>query len=141
MVGNERQRAILSWANSCTRSALAAGCLAVLILNGGCGTSVSPEQEAAIKRIQYLGGRVSFTNGGYKVDMIGTQVEDNDLAQFQHIKNLKAVDLQGTRVTDDGLKELESIKTLVYVRLSRTRASRDAVKQLKEALPNADIEY
>lgn len=100
----------------------------------GCGTSLTPEQTAAISKLQDLGGRVDFNRGGYEVSLKETQTEDRDLVHLQKIPNLKTLDLQATRITDAGLANLQSIQTLEYVVLSRTAVTHEGVENLKKSL-------
>lgn len=100
----------------------------------GCGTSLTPEQTAAIGKLQDLGGQVNFKRGGYEVNLKGTQTEDRDLVHLQKIPNLKLVDLQATRVTDAGLAHLQPIQTLEYVILTRTAVTSEGVEKLKKSL-------
>jgi len=60
-----------------TRRAFWAACLIVLGALSGCGGSkISPEQKAAMSRIQDLGGRVNIASGGgYEIDLTGTAVD------------------------------------------------------------------
>jgi hypothetical protein len=115
---------------------------AVLTLVGlivGCGTSLTPEQTAAISKLQSLGGQVNFNHGGYEVSLRGTQTEDRDLVHLQKIPNLKTLDLQATRITDAGLAYLEPIQTLEYVVLSRTAVTDAGVENLKKSLSKTEF--
>jgi len=105
----------------------------------GCGSKISPEQKAAMLKIQDIGGRINYRNGGYQVDLTRTGVEDKDLKVLQHIVNLKVVELEGTQITNEGLEHLEAIETLVGVSVQRTRVTREGVQKLKVALPKADV--
>ncbi len=121
--------------------AMAAACLIALGAAGGCGAKISPEQKAAMAKIQDLGGKVNFKHGGYNVDLTKTPVEDQDLADLKAFSNLKILGLQGTRITDAGLVHLHSIGSLESVNLERTIATRAGVASLKKALPKADVKF
>jgi hypothetical protein len=121
--------------------AMAAACLIALGAAGGCGAKISPEQKAAMTKIQDLGGNVNFKNGGYTVDLTKTPVEDKDLADLKAFSNLKILRLQGTQITDEGLVHLQSIGSLEFINLERTIATRAGVESLKKALPNADVKF
>lgn len=120
---------------------MAAAYLVAVAAVSGCGANVSPEQKAALAKIQDLGGSVTFKNGGYKVDLTNTPVEDKDLESLKHIANLKRVDLQGTRIGDDGLQHLSSITSLEIIVLQRTVATRNGIEKLKKALPKTDVQF
>lgn len=109
----------------------------------GCGgTKVSPEQRAAMSKLQDIGGRVNIASGGgYKVDLTKTAVEDRDLEHLHHIANLKSVDLQGTRITDEGLEHLKAIATLKSLSLERTTVTRAGVEDLRKSLPEVDVRF
>ncbi len=98
-----------------------------------------PEQTEAISKLQNLGGKVAFKNGGYTVDMRQTPVEDANLAVLKDIGNLKSLDLQGTRVTDAGLEHLRSLTSLDYVRLEATLVTKEGAESLKKSLPDTDV--
>ena len=121
------------------RLALSAACLIVLGSLAGCGAKISPEQKAAMVKIQDLGGRVNYLNGGYKVDLTKTPFEDRDLESLKHIARLKNIDLQGTQITDEGLEHLLSIETLEYISVQRTGVTHEGADKLKKALPKADV--
>lgn len=120
---------------------MAAVSLIVLGALAGCGAKFSPEQTAAMAKIQELGGRVNYRNGGYQVDFTNTPVEDKDLEILKHIPNLRSVRLQGTPITDAGLPVLVSITSLEAIWLQRSYVTREGVDNLKKALPNADVQY
>jgi hypothetical protein len=107
----------------------------------GCKGPVSPEQAAAMTKIQDLGGRTNFKHGGYEIDLTNTGVEDEDLACLKHFPNLKNVDLRGTRVTDKGLVHLQGITTLEFVSLQRSLVSPAAADSLGKQLPKAYVSH
>jgi len=111
----------------------------LLGLVAGCGGSLNEEQLAAVAKMQQLGGRVSFSRGGYEIDMSTTAIQDADLVQLQRIPNLRTLDLQNTRVTDAGLAHLKPIETLEMVILVRTMVTREAAQDLQKSLPKAQI--
>jgi hypothetical protein len=110
-------------------------CLWAALLVSGCGSPTSPEQQAALGKIQALGGKVSYEHGGYKVDLVGSQVADADLEHLTHVQGLRELDLRGTRVTDAGLKHLQAVATLEVLNLQRTAVTNEGVAQLKGAKP------
>jgi hypothetical protein len=113
----------------------------LIALVAGCGTSLTPEQTAAIGKLQELGARINFKRGGYEVNLTDTLVEDKDLVHLQMIPNLKTLDLNGTRISDSGLEQLRSIDSLEFVDLTRTTATPDGVEHLRKSLPNTDVRF
>ncbi len=92
-------------------------------------------------KLQNLGGRIDFRQGGYKVDLTKTPVEDKDLVHLQRVPKLKILDLQGLQITDEGLKFIEPIDTLELVFLQRTLATKEGVEALRKSHPKADIQF
>jgi hypothetical protein len=111
----------------------------LLLLVVGCGKSASPEHAAAMSKLQQLGARVNFKNGGYEVDLRQTAIADGDLVHLQKIDNLRTVQLANTRISDDGLEHLKPIKTLVHVDLTGAAVTRDGLAELRKSLPEAAI--
>jgi hypothetical protein len=133
MVRGERYRRTF-WSRPL--AALACG---LLCLVAGCGDSASPEQTAAIARLQQLGARINFKRGGYEVDLKESAISNGDLVHLQKISNLRTVQLVRTRISDDGLEYLKPIKTLEHVDLTGPLVSRQALAELKQALPDATV--
>jgi hypothetical protein len=124
---------------SLTAPATMLACLLVVAAISGCGTGVTPQQKAAMTKIQDLGGKINFEGGGYKVDLTGTQIQNKDLEHLKEFANLQELDLRGTQITDAGLAHLEVLTSLQFVRLERTATTREGVKRLKAARPNLDV--
>ena len=116
-------------------------CLLLLVAVGGCGTAMTPEQQAAMSKVSELGGKVNFTNGGYTIDLTNTPVEDEDLVVLKDIPKLQTLDLQGTRITNEGLPHIQAIESLQLLFLGRTGATREAIKEFKAARPNVDVRF
>jgi hypothetical protein len=116
-------------------------CMTALASVVGCGTRMSPEQQAAMSNIRAAGGRVFYESGGYRVDLHACPIEDTDLEQLQYIPNLKTVDVSGTLVTDESLPHWEKLKTLKSIQIERTAMTPEGVAALQKALPDADIRY
>jgi hypothetical protein len=120
---------------------LALTCLLAVGASGGCGGSVSADQKEALVKIQELGGRVNFKNGGYEVVLAKSAVEDQDLAQLTKIPKLKSVDLDSTRVSDKGIEHLHGISSLEFVSLRTTAVTREGITNLKKALPKIVVTH
>ncbi len=121
---------------------IVSGCaLAALLVAAGCGSAFTPEQKAAMNKVHFLGGKLSFKDGGYRVDFQQTPIEDKDLETLAHIGNITSLDLRGTRITDGALKYIEPIKTLEAVKIQRTGVTREGAEQLRKNLPNTQVEY
>jgi len=131
---------LLAYAKSPSRQL----CLIAALLAGslsGCSDPVPPEQAAAIAKYQALGGKVLFSNGGYQLELSGTQISNDDLADLKDIAKLRGVELRDTRITDEGLKHLEGLTNLKHVDLQRTPVSRAAIDALKKALPETQVKF
>jgi hypothetical protein len=114
-------------------------CLAALVAVVGCGGGLTPEHQAAFTEIQRIGGKIDFSEGGYRVDLASTQVSDEDLKLLKHIANLKEVDLRDTLISDKALPHLQAITTLEFISLERCGMSRDAIEQLKKSMPDVNV--
>ena len=82
-----------------------------------------PAEEAAIKAIKQLGGRVE--QDGKVVDLSYTKVTDADLKELAALKNLTTLDLSDTSVTGAGIKELAALKNLTTLHLCGPRMISD----------------
>jgi hypothetical protein len=121
-----------------------AGCFlalsfASLALWAGCAEPMPPEHVAAVSKMQGLGGKVQFEDGGLRLNMEGSRVEDADLEQLHNIKNLKTLDLRSTRITDKALETVQSLKSLNLVLLTGTAVSPEAIDALQKARPELNI--
>ena len=119
----------------------AAGLLATLAFVAGCGTGFTPEQKAAMNKVRFLGGKLTFKDGGYQVDLQQTPVEDKDLEILRQIGNVTSLDLRGTRVTDEGLPFIEQMTTLQNINVLRTGVTREGGMKLRQALPKAEVTF
>lgn len=114
---------------------LAAFCLVL----GGCAEPMPPEHVAAIARVQGLGAKVMFSNGGYQINLKKSRILDSDLPELHKIQNLKRLELQDTRITDEGLQEIAKIQTLEFVHLGGTSTTREGRAALQKARPEVDV--
>jgi len=117
---------------------LALVCLLISLI-AGCGGSMSPEQKEAFMKLQAVGARVNFKEGGYEVDLSNTVVSDNDLVHLKKIEKLKTLDLRNTPVTDAGLEHIRSIETLEFIGLPRLTVTPEGAESLRKSLPNAEV--
>ncbi len=105
----------------------------------GCADPLPEEHKATISRMQGLGGKVLFSDGGYALNMENSRLSDDDLKDLQHIHNLRVLHLQNTRVTDTGLPEIAKLKSLVRVYLAGTPTSREAREALAKQRPDLTV--
>lgn len=107
----------------------------------GCGTGLSPEQQAAMSAIRATGGVVSYQGGGYKVELKGRSIDNDDLAQLQAIPKLKSVGLLGTPINDEAIPYLTKITTLEIINIERTGITPEGAETLRKTFPEAEIMY
>jgi len=124
-------RRTLAWTLACL----------VLFFCTGCPKPLSPEHTAAVAKMQGVGGKVVFADGGYRVNMRMSNLEDGDIPKMNQIENLKIADLTDTRVSDKGLVELAKIKTLNRVMLTGTLTTIEGREQLKKSRPDIVVIY
>lgn len=106
----------------------------------GCGAAASPEHTKAVAKFQNLGGRVNIRDGGFEIDLKGTLVEDDDLAELKNIDNLKAVDLRRTRITKAAFDYLRPIQTLEVVLLSEnSEITEEDIDAFDAELQNVEV--
>ncbi len=74
----------------------------------GCGSPLTPEQKAAITKVQRMGAKINVRYGGYEVDLRGSNVANDELVALKDIDNLKSIDLRDTNITDEGLVHLKN---------------------------------
>ena len=96
-----------------------AGLLVILLAMtcGACFAHADEAEDAAVKFIQDLGGRITrdekAPNKPIVVVQLGsTKVTDAGLKHLVGLKQLRALFLADTKVTDAGLKELVKLKQL-----------------------------
>jgi hypothetical protein len=114
------------------------GVAILLALLAGC-SAPPPEHTAAISRMQGLGGKVLFADGGFRVNLSNSRVADDDLKELRNIQNLKGLDLTNTRITDQGLKQIEALKSVTSLTLTGTPTTRDAREALRKARPDMTV--
>ncbi len=116
---------------------LASSLVACLML--GCVKPMPPEHVAAISKMQGLGGKVLFENGGYRLNMADSRVTNDDLAHLANVENLKTLDLRNTQVSDEGIKKLVPLKSLNLVILAGSQVTAEGIEALKAARPDIKI--
>lgn len=119
------------------RLLLAASAVALLVL--GCAEPMPPEHVAAISKFQGLGGRVQFSEGGYRLNMANSRVQNADLQFLKDIRNLKALDLRGTEISDEGIDMLVPLKSMKSVAVTGSRITPEGAKKLEQARPDLSI--
>lgn len=112
---------------------LAAMLCAVL---AGCAEPMPPEHVATISRMQGMGGKVMFVEGGYRLSMQNTRITDEDLKDLHKVEKLVSLELQNTQITDEGLKEIAKLKSLAGVMLAGTPTTREGREALRKARPD-----
>ncbi len=114
---------------------------AVCVALGGCAEAMPPEHKAAVLRMQGLGGKVLFAEGGYRLNMQNSRITDEDLKDLHKVQNLKGLDLQGARITDEGLQEIAKLKSLVSVTLTGTPTTPEGREALRKARPDMTVKH
>lgn len=118
-------------------------CMSMSLLSlglwSGCAEPMPPEHVAAVSRMQGLGAKVQFEDGGLRLNMEGARVEDADLVHLHNIKNLKTLDIRGTRVTDKGLATIQSLKSLTSVLLTGAQVTTEGIDAMQKARPDLVI--
>ncbi len=114
-------------------------CCAAALLLAGCGNAMTPEQAAAISKYQNLGGDFFFQDGGYRLELNDTKVEDKNLDGLSELPTLTSISFRNTAVTDAGLKYLEPIKTLKKIDVTYTLVTPEGIDHLQKALPDVEI--
>jgi len=112
---------------------------AICLAFGGCAEPLPPEHKAAVARMQGLGGKVMFAEGGYRLNMQNSRLADDDLKELHKIRDLKVLDLEGTQITDEGLKEIAKLKSVVTVALAGTATTREGCQNLRKARPDMSV--
>ena len=73
------------------------------------------------------------------IDLAGTTVGDEGLAQLKEMKSLRQISLVNTPVTDKGLEHLANFPSLHDVWLSRKTISHEAMEKLKADRPDIRV--
>ncbi len=100
------------------------------------GGASKDEQDAAVKAIEKLGGKVvrdAKVPGMpvVEVDLGAFDVNDDDLVVLKPLKHLRKLAL-GSGINGGGLKEIKDLKNLQELNLTFTAVGDDALKHLKE---------
>lgn len=130
----------------CRRFALAkssrlslSGLALLLLAIVGCAEPLPPEHTAAISKMQGLGAKVTFYEGGYSLNLRQSRLEDADLKSMHDIQKLVLLDIRDTRVTDNGLEEIATLPDLIRVNLGGTMTTRDGIEALKQKRPDLEV--
>jgi hypothetical protein len=114
---------------------------AVCMALGGCAEALPPEHKAVVSRMQGLGGKVLFAEGGYRLNMQNSRISDDDLKELHKVQDLKGLDLQGAQITDEGLQEIAKLKSLVSVTLTGTPTTIEGRDALRKARPDMEVKH
>ena len=70
-----------------------------------------------------------------------SQITDACLAQLLPLANkLETLDIRGTRVSDNGIADLQRLSRLTLLRLKDSAISADGVEKIRKSLPNCKLE-
>jgi len=134
-----------------TRNRLTA--LTLLLLAGGAlfaaetsekkDVKFTPEQQAAIDKIQAHGGlvlRVASSTDTLDVlfNLAGKEGTDGVIGQVKALPKVVKLNLAGTDITDKGLAEIAGLKDLTHLHLERTKVTDAGLANLKGL---ASLEY
>src|SRR5262249_59328043 len=73
------------------------------------------------------------------LDLYGTSIDDDGLAQLKDLQHLRRTGLGGTSITDKGLAHLERLQALQWVWVPKDGVTREAVEKLKQARPGMNV--
>jgi hypothetical protein len=122
---------------------LAAAVLSLSLLSvglwSGCAEPMPPEHVAAVSKMQGLGAKVQFEDGGLRLNLGATRIEDADLEQLKNIQNLKTLDIRSTHITDKGLATLQSLKSLKAVLLTGAAMTPEGIDAFEKARPDITV--
>jgi hypothetical protein len=109
----------------------------------GCGSESSlgagERAEAAIKRVNQIGGSVVWESEIFAVTLSSTQVADDDLAILADLSDVQLLSLSHTSITDAGLRHLEHLSKLQTLELIDTKVTEKGLEKLRTALPATAI--
>ena len=88
--------------------------------------------------LAHLKGLVRL-RGIQSLDLHGTQVSDQGLADLSELDRVEELNLDETLVSDAGLNRLESVSGLRYLSLKGTQVTNQGVKKLKQSLSNCEL--
>jgi hypothetical protein len=125
------------------RGLLAASVLSLSVLSlglwSGCAEPMPPEHVAAVSKMQGLGAKVQFEDGGLRLNLAATRVEDADLEHLKNIQNLKTLDIRSTHITDKGLVTLQAIQPLKAVLLTGAAVTPEGIDAFEKARPDITV--
>ena len=113
--------------------------ITVLITLCGCTDQAEVERQA-VAAIQQLGGVVGIEDGKVVgVALIGSRIDDTELARLKVLTEVRTLTVGGPGVTDAGLVHLSVLPGLRSLVLTGTQVTAEGVTQLKQALPNLEV--
>jgi internalin A len=119
--------------------------MAAVVLILASAVSVRADEDAAVRAIESLGGKVTRDDKApgkpvVKVVLSGSRVTDAGLKELKQLKQINSLELSFCKeVTDAGLKELKELKQLKELNLLYTKVTAAGVADLKKALPDLKI--
>jgi len=109
--------------------------LTAVVLASFLGCSAGQSQNAAIDKLEELGGTVIGENTSkgvsYRLNLINTQITDDDLKVVPDIANVELLWLYNTPVTDAGMVHVAKLQQLTNLDLRRTKISDAGLEHLK----------
>jgi hypothetical protein len=73
------------------------------------------------------------------LDLYGTTVSDEGLAQLKDLQKLRSIGLGATPITDRGLDHLEKLQSLQYVWVPKATVTKSAIEKLKSERPDLNV--
>lgn len=73
------------------------------------------------------------------MDMTGSTLTDETLAQLKGLQKLRSFSFCNTQVTDEGLMQLDKLSSLQWVWVTKRAITQDGVDKLKAARPDMNI--
>jgi hypothetical protein len=95
--------------------------------------------QAALDRIEALGGHYVFDKTIQAASLAKTGVIGEDLALFKDIPSVQIIDLSETRVDDAGLERLADLNELETLVLVNTLISKSAIEAFRDSRPDVQV--
>lgn len=118
--------------------------LARRLLRGGSTISIVPEVSSAPNPVTVSDAQDLPSERFHIAGVIANgsrDLDDSVVTEFKGLTRLSAVDLDGSAITEDGLAQLRQVSTLRTVNLGYLRVAKASVDSLRQALPDAEISW
>jgi hypothetical protein len=102
-------------------------------------TQDSQRFQAALDRIESLGGHCVFDGTLQAAVLANTGVTDDDLNLFRDLPSVQILDLSHTNVTDAGLDRLAHLSEVEELVLINTKVSEQAIEAFRRAHPTVNV--